>query len=305
MMKTTFPKSMSAGIGAHRPLLRFLQQYRGTSVHGIDPYKVPVAEAVEKVKALSELGFPVVLINGTDYVAFEEHVGPYLAALRKAGEIKIVLQFPPTKGKGAPFCAGADGIILNVSLHSSDPYFMGEAIGETEAELESTSITPRPELCLSASLTFGPDEKSFRAGGALPVSESFSMLRGFANRMREGEFEMVELFSRNARVAPEICRFFRGNLRPDQLLFVSGNVRSWTDAHRYLEAGADYVVFGTVLETPHWRRALAEVACPPEHLAESRQSMHPTIRREIHANRREGTAPYRSGRRRGACRTAG
>lgn len=52
---------------------------------------------------------------------------------------------------------------------------------------------------------------------------------------------------------------FRRRLHPDQILFVSGNVRRREHVTAYLEAGADYVGFAGALEHADWRSTLAEI----------------------------------------------
>jgi heptaprenylglyceryl phosphate synthase len=242
---------------ASRPVLTLLRERRGGPLHVIDPYKVPAAEAAEKARAVAALGFPVLLVGSTDYVDFERHMPPYLDVLRRAADLKLVLHFPPRKGVGVPVCEGASAVLRPCVLNSADEYFAGAAV----ARLPAGAGSP-PEVLNSAGFIIGPDTKTFQAVGALPLAETPPEMGRYTEAIRALGFDLVYLYSRHSRVTPAAVRFFRDNINPEQLLFVSGGVRARAQVDAYLEAGADYVVFGTALESGDWRAVLEEVAAP-------------------------------------------
>jgi heptaprenylglyceryl phosphate synthase len=245
-----------------RATLKLLRERRRGPLHVIDPYKVPVYEAAEKARAVAALGFPILLVGSTDYADFGQHMPPYLHALKRATDLRIVLHFPPRKGEGVPICEGADAVLRPCVLNSADDYFAGAGGRDGDAGAFGADEGPYPEVLSSAAFVIGPDSKSYQAVRALPLEESPLEMGRYASVIRANGFDIVYLYSRHARVSPAACRFFRENINPEQLLFVSGGVRSRAQVELYLTAGADYVVFGTALETGDWREVLDEIAAP-------------------------------------------
>ncbi|MER6403751.1 geranylgeranylglyceryl/heptaprenylglyceryl phosphate synthase [Streptomyces viridosporus] len=243
-------------------VLARLREHQPGPVHIIDPFKVPVTEAVEKAAELTRLGFAAVLLASTDYESFESHMEPYVAAVKAATPLPVVLHFPPRPGAGFPVVRGADALLLPALLGSGDDYFVWKSFLETLAAFPGR--IPReewPELLLTVALTFGEDTRTGDLLGTVPVSTaSTEEIDRYLHVARAFGFHMVYLYSRNEHVPPEVVRHFRKGLGPDQVLFVSGNVRSGRQVTEYLDNGADYVGFAGALEQPDWRSALAEIA---------------------------------------------
>ncbi|GGK06725.1 hypothetical protein GCM10010123_40620 [Pilimelia anulata] len=227
-------------------------------LHVVDPYKVPVAEAAAKAAALARLGHPALLVGSTDNPAFDAHVAPYVAELRRHTDRYLVLHFPPVRGRGAPVCPGADAVLLHVVLDSADPY-PGAAADTARAVAE----LPGPPVVLrSASFAFGPDPKTAAAAGANPSAEDPAALAPYLDAVAGGDFDLAYLLSRHGRVSRAVCRLFRARLGSRRLLFVGGGVRTAGRVRAYADSGADWVVAGTALERPDWRRGLADLADP-------------------------------------------
>jgi FAD/FMN-containing dehydrogenase/heptaprenylglyceryl phosphate synthase len=242
-------------------LLAELRRHRSGPLHVIDPYKVPLAQAVAKAGVLADLGHRLLLVGSTDNADFDGHVTPYVAGLRAATDLRIVLHFPPMRGRGAPVCPGADGVLVHTVPNSADPYFVTGCLAETEAALAALG-TAAPRPLRSASFAFGEDAKTRRAVASVPTTEDPQALRELLRIIREGDFDLAYLFSRHERVNSWVCRFFRDGLAPGQLLFVGGGVRTREQIRTYLGNGADYVVLGGVLETPLWPTALPALLAP-------------------------------------------
>lgn len=237
-------------------LLSLLRSRRGT-LHVIDPFKVPLAEAAEKVHVLGALGFAAVLVGSTDCAGFAAHVPPYVDALRRLSPLPIVLHFPPLEG--LPFAAcGADAIILHALPCALDAHFAGDSVRDARDHLSAARSPMR--VLRSASFTFGPDPKSHAAVTASPAPGSVALLEPYATTAASDAFDLTYLYSRHDRVPVEACRLFRALLRPGQLLFVSGGVTSAEQVATYLDAGADFVVFGSALERPDWTPHAAALA---------------------------------------------
>jgi heptaprenylglyceryl phosphate synthase len=250
-------------IEMNRGVLAHLRLHRYHPMHVIDPFKVPVQEAVEKAVAVQGLGHPAILVASTDYERFEEHMPGYLAPLKVAVDIPLILHFPPRKGTGLPMVSGADAAMYPALLGSRDDYFVWKSYLETLATLPRRGIAPDqcPEPLLSAALTFGPDDISYGLLGTVPVDDEPSRLAFLADVIRLFRFDMVYLYSRFSAVAPRVCRFFRDHLFPEQLIFVSGGIRTREQIDLYYGAGADFVVFAGALEHPGWRSTLEQL-CP-------------------------------------------
>ncbi|MEU4526621.1 geranylgeranylglyceryl/heptaprenylglyceryl phosphate synthase [Micromonospora ureilytica] len=240
-----------------RDLREHLLKHRGTVLHVVDPFKIDVAEAVEKARAVTAAGMPALLLASTDYENFDEHMPGYVNAVRGATDIPLVLHFPPAPGQGFPTVPEADGVMLPALLGSDDAYYVWKSLLETYALSYGETLQPQP--LLSAALTFGADARSYARMGTQPIEAVREEVEKYADLARRFGFDMVYLYSRNEQVSAETCRTFRQRLDQDQLLFVSGGVRTPAQVDTYLEAGADYVVFAGALEHPDWRRTLDEL----------------------------------------------
>jgi len=232
-------------------------------MHVVDPFKVPVAEAVDKAVAVQRLGHPALIVASTDYEHFDEHMPGYLRMLKDAVDIPLILHFPPRRGTGLPMVAGADAAMFPALLGSRDDYFVWKSFLETVATLPRRGIPADrcPEPLLSAALTFGADDISYDLMGTVPVDGEPARLGFLADVIRMFRFDIVYLYSRFAAVSPQDCRFFREHLFPDQLIFVSGGIRSHAQIDLYHRAGADFVAFAGALEHPGWRATLEQM-CP-------------------------------------------
>ncbi|WP_063763659.1 geranylgeranylglyceryl/heptaprenylglyceryl phosphate synthase [Actinoplanes subtropicus] len=239
-----------------RDVLAHLRTHRGHVIHVVDPFKIEVAEAVEKAGAVAEAGMPALLLASTDYEDFEAVMPAYVDAVRAVTGIPTILHFPPIPGRGFPVVEEADSVMLPALLGSDDPYYVWKSLLETY-DLGNGSGSAQP--LLSAALTFGRDDRSYARMGTRPVGQDEESVARYADCTRQFGFDLAYLYSRNERVNPRSCEIFRARMAPEQLLFVSGGVRSPEQVDAYLQAGADYVIFAGALETPDWRAALARL----------------------------------------------
>ncbi|MFE7278027.1 geranylgeranylglyceryl/heptaprenylglyceryl phosphate synthase [Streptomyces sp. NPDC057623] len=240
-------------------VLTRLRGHRRGPVHIIDPFKVPQEEAVEKAKILDDLGYPALILASTDYESFESRMDPYIAAIKEASSLPVLLHFPPRKGLGFPLARGADAVMLPALLGSRDDYYVWKSYLETLVNLPGLSES-WPELLLTVALTFGEDDKTGDLLGTVPVATTTTeQIDQYIAVTRSFGFHMVYLYSRYTQVPSDVVRHFRRRLHPDQILFVSGNVRRREHVTAYLEAGADYVGFAGALEQGDWRSTLGEI----------------------------------------------
>jgi heptaprenylglyceryl phosphate synthase len=255
-------------------ILDLLLRSRPGALHVLDPFKIHVEEAILKARTLERFGVAALLIGSTDCVCFEEYVAPYVAHLKSSTRLSLILHFPPKRGIGYRICDKADGVILHNVLNSTDDYYAGRCTVET-FDRWVVSSAEGPEALVSASFTFGPDAETSYAVGAIPTKETSRELARYAESVAKGAFDLAYLYSRHASVPLIACQEFRQRAKPRQLLFVSGGVRTRAQVDAYLKAGADFVVFGTALETKAWRCAVDDIlgtAATHSHLVEALRS---------------------------------
>jgi heptaprenylglyceryl phosphate synthase len=236
------------------PVVDALRDRAPGVLHVIDPFKVPLAEATEKARALASLGVPVLLVGSTDGVDRAAALGPYIRELKRASGLKLLTHFPPVKGRGHPVVDGADAVFGHVLLNTADAAF-----GPRALEMTRRWNARRLELVTSGVLTFGRDDRTFAAVAAIPIPTSAAALAAFGTRARRTRYDVVYLYSRSSPVDPRVCTAVRRRLTRSQLVFVGGGVRTRAQIHLYMRAGADYVVVGNALEAPDWRVRLASL----------------------------------------------
>jgi FAD/FMN-containing dehydrogenase/heptaprenylglyceryl phosphate synthase len=228
-------------------------------LHVVDPYKVPPAEAIEKSRAVADLGHPVLLVGSTDNAAFDQQVAPYVADLRERTDLPIVLHFPSIPGRGAPLCPGADAVLVHAVPNSLRSFFVSGGTAETVLAAAALGAEA-PELLRSASFAFGSDGKTHEAVGAQPTAEGGAELLRLVAAVASGGFDLAYLLYRHGRVPEEVLRAYRRGLASQQLLFVGGGVSSYRQVRQYHDCGADWVVVGNGLETAGWRQTLRELS---------------------------------------------
>jgi geranylgeranylglyceryl phosphate synthase family protein len=240
--------------------LRLLQERRGSLLHIVDPYKVHIDEAVDKAKRLEKMGFPAILVGGTDYDQFNNIMTPYISHLRSVTRLPLILHFPPRDNTGVPFVTGVDAMIWPAVLNSRNPHYVWKGLLQTSRDfgrLEADGSTP-PEPIFSAALTFGDDRKSEQYMGTIAVPRHTADIEKYCAIATMLGVDIVYLYSRHEAVSSEVCKIVRRQMSPDTLIFVGGGIRCRADAESYLCSGADYTVFGGALETSDWELRLAQ-----------------------------------------------
>ncbi|MFF3855589.1 geranylgeranylglyceryl/heptaprenylglyceryl phosphate synthase [Micromonospora sp. NPDC002575] len=258
MREVRLPGNLST-VPVAAPVLTALRAQAPGLLHVVDPYKVPLAEAVEKSRAAADLGHPVLLVGSTDNAAFDRQVAPYVAALRERTDLPIVLHFPSIPGRGAPLCPGADAVLVHAVPNSLRSFFVSGGTNETAVAAAALGGAA-PELLRSASFAFGSDGKTHEAVGAPPTAEGGSELPRLVAAVAAGDFDLAYLLYRHGRVPEAVLRAYRRGLAPQQLLFVGGGVRSYRQVRQYHDCGVDWVVVGNGLETAGWRETLRELS---------------------------------------------
>jgi heptaprenylglyceryl phosphate synthase len=245
-------------ITSSKGIRTLLINHRGRAIHIIDPFKIPLEQAVEKARVVAALGYPFLILGSTDYEDFEQRMPAYVDAVKEASGLPVILHFPPRQGIGLPLTANADGVFCPALLGSGSAYMVWQSFLETLNTLNHRGIRPEcaPEMVFSASLTFGADEKSYSAMDVIPTDPSPDGMKFHIDMIIRLGLDQTYLYSRHLGVAHEVCAYFRRHLPDTHLLFVGGCVRSKHQVQAYLDAGVDYVVYGGALEIADWRSSL-------------------------------------------------
>lgn len=243
-------------------LLAYLRAHRGRAVHIIDPFKVPVEEAVEKAVAVAEHGAPWLILASTDCPDFTARMATYVPAVAAAVRVPVVLHFPPSPGTGFPVVPGADGYLFPALLRSSSPYYVWQSHLESMATW-GAQLPPGdwPQVVLTAAVTFGEDTRTGDLLGTVPVDPRTGV-DALADDVRRLGFDLVYLYSRHGHVPASTVRALRDRLPAEHMLFVSGNVRDADRVSELLAAGADWVGFAGALESTDWRDRAASLLAP-------------------------------------------
>jgi heptaprenylglyceryl phosphate synthase len=246
-------------ITSNKGVRALLMKHRGRAIHIIDPFKIPLEQAVEKARLVAALGYPFLILGSTDYEDFDQTMPAYVDAVKAASGLPVILHFPPREGVGLPLTSNSDGVFCPALLGSGSAYMVWQSFLETLNTLNHRGIQPEnaPEMVFSASLTFGLDEKSYSAMDVTPIDPSADGLKPYVDMIHRMGLDQTYLYSRHVGVAYEVCAYFRRHLPVTHVLFVGGCVRSRQQVEAYLEAGADYVVYGGALEVANWKSSLA------------------------------------------------
>lgn len=239
-------------------VLALLRRKKPGCLHVIDPFKVPLEVAVRRARALEDRGYPAVVLGSTDYVEFEQRMPPYISAIKAAVQLPVLLHFPPRHPAGIPFAHNADAIIWPALLGSEDDYFVWKSFLETVTYVSrrNGALDALPECILSAALTFGADDVSYRAMALQPIDSAPRSIATYADIVNLLRLDMVYLYSRYERVPPETCADIRRAIGSERVLIVSGGIRSREQIDTYHRAGADYVAFAGALECDDWQERL-------------------------------------------------
>lgn len=259
-MQHAYTKDFNSSEGT---ILEKLLNNRKSPLHVIDPYKISEIDAAEKAKVITQIGFPVILIASTDNNDFHNIIPRYLNYIKQATDLDIITHFPPERGKGFPLCNNTDAVLTSLILNSEDRYFREQSQAETIKIMNHSTDFKQIELLNSAAITFGNDYKSYRYVKAANVNFNSISLEKYAKMLKSQNPDIVYLFSRHRPISIDVCRYFRKNLFSRQLLFISGCIKTRDQINSYLQAGADFVVFGGALESNHWHKALNEIIKPP------------------------------------------
>ena len=212
-----------------------------------------VTSAVKLAKEVEKLGASAILVGGssaTDQIEMAELV----KNLKKTIKIPIIL-FPGNITGVVPY---ADAILFSSLMNSENPYFISQAQALGAPSVKKFGLEPLP----TAYLVIGEGTSAWFVGAArgIPfdkpqIAAAYSLAAQFFG-MR---FVYLEAGSgATSNVKPEMVKEVRKVF--DGILIVGGGIKDSKTAKTLVNAGADVLVIGTLLEKKGSLQKLAEIS---------------------------------------------
>lgn len=219
----------------------------------IDSEASNVNSAVKLAKEVEKLGASAILVGGssaTDQIEMAELV----KNLKKTIKIPIIL-FP---GNITGVVPHADAILFSSLMNSENPYFISQAQALGAPSVKKFGLEPLP----TAYLVIGEGTSAWFVGAArgIPfdkpkIAAAYSLAAQFFG-MR---FVYLEAGSgATSNVKPEMVKEVRKVF--DGILIVGGGIKDSKTAKTLVNAGADVLVIGTLLEKKGSLQKLAEIS---------------------------------------------
>ncbi len=219
----------------------------------IDSEASNVNSAVNLAKEVEKLGASAILVGGssaTDQIEMAELV----KNLKKTIKIPIIL-FP---GNITGIVPHADAILFSSLMNSENPYFISQAQALGAPSVKKFGLEPLP----TAYLVIGEGTSAWFVGAArgIPfdkpkIAAAYSLAAQFFG-MR---FVYLEAGSgATSNVKPEMVKEVRKVF--DGILIVGGGIKDSKTAKTLVNAGADVLVIGTLLEKKGSLQKLAEIS---------------------------------------------
>jgi len=219
----------------------------------IDSEASNVNSAVNLAKEVEKLGASAILVGGssaTDQIEMAELV----KNLKKTIKIPIIL-FP---GNITGVVPQADAILFSSLMNSENPYFISQAQALGAPSVKKFGLEPLP----TAYLVIGEGTSAWFVGAArgIPfdkpkIAAAYSLAAQFFG-MR---FVYLEAGSgATSNVKPEMVKEVRKVF--DGILIVGGGIKDSKTAKTLVNAGADVLVIGTLLEKKGNLQKLAEIS---------------------------------------------
>lgn len=219
----------------------------------IDSEVSNVNSAVKLAKEVEKLGASAILVGGssaTDQIEMAELV----KNLKKIIKIPIIL-FP---GNITGVVPHADAILFSSLMNSENPYFISQAQALGAPSVKKFGLEPLP----TAYLVIGEGTSAWFVGAArgIPfdkpkIAAAYSLAAQFFG-MR---FVYLEAGSgATSNVKPEMVKEVRKVF--DGILIVGGGIKDSKTAKTLVNAGADVLVIGTLLEKKGSLQKLTEIS---------------------------------------------
>ncbi|MFI5404196.1 MAG: geranylgeranylglyceryl/heptaprenylglyceryl phosphate synthase [Candidatus Gagatemarchaeaceae archaeon] len=218
----------------------------------IDPEDFSPAQAAETADIAIRCGAALILVGGST-LADQGRLDAVVQAVKKRVTSPVVL-FP---GNITGVSRHADAILFSSLLNSTNPYFIvgAQALGAMEVYKSGIESIPM------AYLVFGNASATSFIGqvNSLPPSKpNLAVIYALAARYLGMRTLYLEAGSgANEPIPAETIRAVRKFY--DGIMIVGGGVTSGETAGRVAKAGADILVVGNLLQTPHFDKTLKQI----------------------------------------------
>lgn len=209
-----------------------------------------ISDVARKVEML---GASAILVGGSsaiDQIDLDKKV----VSIKSTTSIPVIL-FP---GNVTGVCPNADAILFTSLLNSEDPYFISGAQALGALLVKKYKIEPLP----TGYIIIGENTTAWFVGRAkgIPFEKSnIAVMYSLAAQYLGMRFVYLEAGSgAKKNISSEMV----SNVRKyyDGLLIVGGGIKDSTIAKELVDAGADIIVVGTLLERdPLWEEKLADI----------------------------------------------
>lgn len=219
----------------------------------IDSEASQIKTAIKLAKDVEKIGAAAILVGGSSAIDQIE-MAEVVKNLKKSVKIPIIL-FP---GNVTGVVPQADAILFSSLLNSENPYFISQAQALGAPSVLKFGLEPLP----TAYLVIGSGTTAWFVGSAkgIPfekpkIAAAYSLAAQFLG-MR---FVYLEAGSgATSSVRPEMIKAVRQVFKG--FLIVGGGIRDAKTAQKMVEAGADALVIGTLLEKGGKITKLNEIA---------------------------------------------
>lgn len=219
----------------------------------IDSEVSQIQTAVKLAKDVEKIGVAAILVGGSSAIDQIE-MAEVVKNLKKAVKIPIIL-FP---GNVTGVVPQADAILFSSLLNSENPYFISQAQALGAPSVLKFGLEPLP----TAYLVIGSGTTAWFVGSAkgIPFEKpKIAAAYALAAQFLGMRFVYLEAGSgATSSVRPEMIKavrqFFKG------FLIVGGGIKDASTAKKLVDAGADALVIGTLLEKGGELTKLNEIA---------------------------------------------
>ena len=204
-------------------------------------------------KKVEMLGASAVLVGGSSAID-QLDLDRLVLSIKSTVSIPVIL-FP---GNVTGVSPNADAILFTSLLNSEDPYFISGAQALGALLVKKYKIEPLP----TGYIIIGENTTAWFIGRAkgIPVEKSnIAFIYSLAAKYLGKRFVYLEAGSGaeknvSAEMISNVRKYFDG------LLIVGGGIRNSTIAKELVDAGADILVIGTLLERdPDWERKFVDI----------------------------------------------
>jgi phosphoglycerol geranylgeranyltransferase len=210
----------------------------------IDPLDyASLDDAVKSARLAYEAGSDLIVVGGSTGVQGQA-LDTTVKEIQKAVDVPVNL-FP---GNIATVTGTADSIYFMSMLNSRNPYWISEAQTLAAPVIRKIGIEPLP----TAYIVVGEGSTVSWVGDAKPIpldKPKIAAAMALAAEMMGFRFILTDAGSNPPNpVPPEMIGAVRHVIKPDTFYIVAGGIRTEAQVRADIQAGADAVQIGTVIE---------------------------------------------------------